>query len=92
MLSPPVLFVCWATITGVLAVLLIYRSLISMKEDDQLFLDPAEWQLEREQRTILNQLRTLTPVLVGLVVASVAFLILMVGVLVHHALEGTGPA
>jgi hypothetical protein len=63
-----------------------------MKEDDQLFLDPAEWQLEREQRSILNRLRTLTPVLIGLVVASIAFLILMVGVLVHHALEGNGPA
>jgi hypothetical protein len=89
--SPPVLFICWAAITGALAVLLIYRSLISMKEDDQLFLDPAEWQLEREQRTILTQLSKLTPFVVGLVVASITLLILMAGVWIHHAIQRTGP-
>ena len=86
--SPPVLFICWATITGALAVLLIYRSLLSMKEDDQLFLDPAEWQLEREQRTILTQLSKLTPFVVGLVVASITLLVLMAGVWIHHAIQG----
>ena len=89
--SPPVLFICWAAITGALTVLLIYRSLISMKEDDQLFLDPAEWQLEREQRTILTQLSKLTPFVVGLVVASITLLILMAGVWIHHAIQRTGP-
>ena len=32
------LFIIWAVITAVLVILLIYRSTLSMHEDDQLFL------------------------------------------------------
>ena len=32
----------WAAITSVFVVLMIYRSLITMREDDQLFLDPTQ--------------------------------------------------
>jgi hypothetical protein len=50
----PALWICWAGITVVLAGLLMYRSLVARKGRDQLFLDPAERQLERERRAILN--------------------------------------
>jgi hypothetical protein len=84
----PALLTCWATITAALAGLLIYRSLIAMKEDDQLFLDPAEWQLEREQRTILTQLGRLTPFVVGLSIASTALLALIAGVWIYRVVLG----
>ena len=37
----PTLWICWGGITVALVGLVIYRSLVGMKEDDQLFLDPA---------------------------------------------------
>ena len=47
--------------TAVLAVLLIYRSTVSMKEDDQLFLDSAESNLEKEQKEVRRRLERLAP-------------------------------
>src|SRR5260370_23817 len=63
MFGPPVttLLISWAAITVVLAILLAYRTLIGMKEDDQLFLDPAESSLESEQRQLLTKLARVSP-------------------------------
>lgn len=82
------LWICWGSITAALALLLIYRQLVSMKEEDQLFLDPAEWQLESEQRAILTKLTKLSPFLKGLAVMSTALLIAIAGVWVYHGLLG----
>jgi len=56
-----VALIVWAVITGILVVLLIYRSLVSMKEDDQLFLDSAQSSSEREQQQVRMRLQRLTP-------------------------------
>jgi len=77
------LWVVWGSITMVLAALLIYRSLVGMKEENQLFLDPAEWQLEREQRSILAQLGKLTPLVRTLAVMSVTLLALIAGIWIY---------
>jgi hypothetical protein len=47
--------IAWGCVTAALVVILIYRSLISMKEDDQLFLDPAQVNLQRDQQIILRR-------------------------------------
>jgi hypothetical protein len=54
-------FIVWGAVTAVLAVLLIYRSTVSMKEDDQLFLDSAESNLEKEQKEVRKRLERLAP-------------------------------
>lgn len=82
------LWVFWASVTVALAGLLIYRSLVAMKEEDQLFLDTAEWQLEREQRAILTQLRKLAPLIKLLAVASVALLALIAGIWIYRGILG----
>ena len=82
------LWVFWASITVALAGLLIYRSLVAMKEEDQLFLDPAEWHLEREQRAILTQLRKLTPVIRTLAFVSAALLALIAGIWIYRGVVG----
>jgi hypothetical protein len=53
--------ILWGVVTALLVALLIYRSLISMKEDDQLFLDPAASNLEREQQQVRMRLERLAP-------------------------------
>jgi hypothetical protein len=54
-------FIAWGVVTAILAVLLIYRSTISMKEEDQLFLDAAESNLEKEQQEVRSRLDRLKP-------------------------------
>ena len=46
------LLVVWAVLTALLIILLIYRSTLSMHEEDQLFLDDAQKQMEQEQAEI----------------------------------------
>ena len=77
------LWVVWGSITMALAALLIYRSLVGMKEENQLFLDPAEWQLEREQRSILTQLGKLMPLIRALAVMSATLLALIAGIWIY---------
>ncbi len=58
-MSLTALLVVWGVITVVLIVLLIYRSTLSMQEDDQLFLDDSESHMQREQALVLKRLERL---------------------------------
>jgi hypothetical protein len=80
-----VLTIGWGTTLVALAGLLIYRSLVAMKEANFLSLDPAEWQLEQEQLAILDRLHQIRPIIKSLVWVSIAFLAAIVGILVHRA-------
>lgn len=73
------MFLVWSIVTGILVLLLIYRSVVSMKEDDQLFLDPAESRFEDEQHAILAKLQYIKPYLLGLGAASGGLLAAMIG-------------
>jgi hypothetical protein len=84
----PALWISWVSTTVALTALVIFRSLVAMKEEDQLFLDPAEWQLEREQRAILTQLGRLTPVVKGLAVLSIVLLALIAAVWIYQGVLG----
>ena len=59
MMTP--LLILWAGLTVVLIVLLIYRSTLSMHEDDQLFLDTAEAHMAKEQEELIGRMNRLTP-------------------------------
>lgn len=56
-----VLLIVWGVLTTALAVLLIYRSALSMHEDGQIFLDSAESHLEREQQQLALRMDRLRP-------------------------------
>jgi hypothetical protein len=57
------LLIVWAGLTTLLVILLIYRSTLTMQEDDQLFLDDTASHLQQEQTALLKKLQTLqTPV------------------------------
>jgi hypothetical protein len=71
------MLIAWGAVTAVFIVLLIYRSLISMKEDDQLFLSPGEASLEQEQREVITRLERVTPYMKGFGIASVGLLAIM---------------
>lgn len=71
------LLVIWAVLTTILVILLIYRSTLSMHEDDQLFLDQSESHMEKEQTALIARMNRLqTPV--RLLGAASGLLILIV--------------
>ena len=71
------MLIAWGAVTAVFIALLIYRSLISMKEDDQLFLGAGEAQLEQQQREVITRLQRLSPYMKGFGIASVGLLAIM---------------
>ena len=84
------LWVVWAAITLMLVGLMIYRSLIGLKEDDQLFLGNTDSKLEVEQQTLLKRIERLKPVIMSLAVASVLVLCAIGGIWVYRGIVGFG--
>jgi hypothetical protein len=74
-----VVFALWAVLTTALVIVLIYRSALSMHEDNQLFLDEAEQHLEREQQDIVRRMDQLRPFVNILGMGSGLLVLLMAG-------------
>jgi len=81
------LMIVWGVITAVFIVLLIYRSTLSMQEDDQLFLDESESHMQREQAAVLRRLEQLTWPLRCLGAASGVLILVVIGLLLWHGLN-----
>jgi hypothetical protein len=66
----------WIVVTAVLVVLLVYRTTLSTKEDDQLYLNKAEAvMMGGEQRVIIGKLEKLNkPILLLAVLSGVLLL------------------
>lgn len=71
------LLIIWAVLTTVLVVLIMYRSTLTMHEDDQLFLDDSNSHMEIEQRELLVKVNRITPI-VGWLGATSGLLILVI--------------
>lgn len=82
------LWIVWAVVTAMLVGLMIYRSLIGLKEDDQLFLDSAENKLEAEQQALQKRLQRLRPFIASLAVVSVLVLCTIGGIWVYRGIIG----
>jgi len=55
------LLVVWGVLTGILILLLIYRSTLTLHEDDQLFLDDASATMRAEQEDLQVRMKRVTP-------------------------------
>jgi len=80
-----ILAIIWGVVTGVLVILLIYRSTLTMHEDDQLFLDEAESHMQREQTELLARMNKLQPFVRLFGAASGLLILVMVGWVVWDA-------
>ena len=72
------LLIIWAVVTGVMVVLVIYRSTLGSHEEDRIYLSPADNMLEREQQEVLKKERKLAPYLYALGTVSGALLLSIV--------------
>ncbi len=53
------LLILWGVLTTVLIILLIYRSTLSIHEDNQLFIDQSESHMEQEQTALMARMKKL---------------------------------
>ena len=80
------LLVIWSVLTAVLVILLIYRSTLTMHEDDQLFLGESEAHLEQEQVALMQKVNRLTPYVRLLGASSVLLILIMAGIMVYQGM------
>lgn len=78
------LFVAWGVVTGVLICVLIYRSALSTREGDQIFLDASENTMANEQRAIVARLEKLSTPITALAAVSGALLLAMAGMWLYQ--------
>jgi hypothetical protein len=81
MMTP--LLILWAGLTVVLVVLLIYRSTLSMHEDDQLFLDNAEAHMAKEQEELIVRMNKIQPWVRICGAGSALLLVLITGMMLY---------
>ena len=70
-----------------LIVLLIYRSTLTMHEDDQLFLDEANSHLQEEQTELLTKVNKLTLPMRVFSIGSGVFLLAFLAMLIYQKLN-----
>ena len=70
-----------------LIVLLIYRSTLTMHEDDQLFLDEANSHMQEEQTELLTKVSRLTVPMRVFSIGSGVFLLAFLALLIYQKLN-----
>jgi hypothetical protein len=79
-----ILFTAWGVVTAVLICALIYRSALSTREGDQIFLDASENTIANEQRAIVARLEKLSTPITALMVTSGALLLAIAAMWVYQ--------
>lgn len=79
--------VLWSVLTVVLVILLIYRSTLTMHEDDQLFLDESESHMEKEQIELMAKVNKVTPIVKWLGATSGVLFLVMAGLAIYERLQ-----
>ena len=81
------LLIIWAVPTVLLIFLLIYKSTLTMHEDDQLFLDDAESQLAQEQAELMQRMDRIQPYIRGLGVVSGVLIVMIFGLWIYDGIS-----
>ena len=71
------LLIAWGIVTGILLLLLFYRSTLTRQEDDQLFIDESASSMAAEQRQLIAKVNKINP-LVKIVGATSGLMILVI--------------
>ena len=81
------LLILWGVLTGVLVLLLIYRSTLSMHEDDAMFIDDSSKNLREEQEALQLRMNRVTPWVRILGAASGVLIIVIAGIAVWQRMN-----
>jgi uncharacterized membrane protein SpoIIM required for sporulation len=77
----------WGVLTAVLVILLIYRSTLAMREDDQLFLSDSESHMQVEQQQVISRLNKVNLPVRILGGASGLLIIVIAGMWIYEGLS-----
>jgi hypothetical protein len=77
----------WGVFTIGLIILLIYRSTLTMHEDDQLFLDEANSHMQQEQTELLVRVNRLTKPVWVCGAGSGVLLLVLLGMFIYQGLN-----
>jgi uncharacterized membrane protein YjfL (UPF0719 family) len=80
------LLVAWGILTGILILLLIYRSTLTMHEDDSIFLNDTESQMQKDQVEVLAKMKKLGPIVKVLGALSGAMILVIAGLFIYQGL------
>jgi len=80
------LLIAWGVLTTILVVLLIYKSTLTMHEDDSIFLNETESQMEKDKVEILAKVNKITPILKVLGALSGVMILVIAGLFVYQGL------
>ena len=69
------LFVAWGVVTAILILVLIYRSMLENREEDQIFLDSAAQSMANEQRAVVARIEALGKPIAALIILSSVLLV-----------------
>ncbi len=81
------LIVAWAFVTSILVLLMIYRGMIGMHQEDQLFLSSGERHFEAEGAVATARVAKLHPYVVGTTSASAVLAVAVIAIWVSQALQ-----
>ncbi len=81
------LLISWGVLTAFLIILLIYRSTLTMQEDDQLFLDESESHMAQEQMELMAKVNKINPMVKALGATSGVMFLVIAGLFIYQGLN-----
>jgi hypothetical protein len=82
-----ILLIVWGVITVVLVLLWIYRSTLSMHEDDAMFIDDSSKNLREEQEALQLRINKVNPWVRILLAASSVLILVIAGIAVWERMN-----
>ena len=81
------LLVAWGILTGILVILLIYKSTLTKHEDDYIFLNESETQMHKDQVEVLEKMKKITPIVKVLGALSGVMILVIAGLFIYQGLS-----
>ena len=85
------LLILWGVVTGILLILLFYRSTLTRQEDDQLFIDESSSSRATEQRQLIAKVNKINPLVKGVGATSGVMILVIAGWAVYIGLNSVQP-
>ena len=83
------LLIAWGILTGILIILLIYKSTLTMHEDDSIFLNESESQMHKDQVEVLAKMKKITPIVKVLGALSGLMILVIAGLFIYQGLTSS---
>ena len=81
------MLVVWGIVTGILIILLIYKSTLTMHEDDSIMLNETESQLQKDHAEVLAKMGKIMPMIKVLGAISGLMILVIAGLFIYQGLN-----